>query len=146
MLHAGSFISLINRPTIVGYKKIQLHLLMIFLATITPDYIKSNISRLNIYWYIWSFLIIHIDDGETDNSSEMHLTRRNQSQRNRLCFCNEIATLDWSSEYNEIDSQNAFSQFHTVLIKNLTSISQNRKSDCNTTLVNYGWLKDLKML
>ena len=62
--------------------------------------------------------MIHIDYDKTDNSSEMYLTRRNLSQRNRLRFCNEIATLDWSSVYNEIDTQNAFSQFHTVLIKN----------------------------
>ena len=50
--------------------------------------------------------IIHIDYDKIDNSPEMYLIRRNLPQRNRLC--NEIATLDWSSIYNEIDTQNVF--------------------------------------
>ena len=113
MLHASSFISLINRPTRVQKES----------DTLIDNIFTNDHSRLDqtfqglIYTDITDhFPIIHIDYDKTDNSSEMYLTRRNLSQRNRLRFCNEIATLDWSSVYNEIDNQNAFSQFHTVPI------------------------------
>ena len=84
-------------------------------ATLIDNIFTNNHSRQDqtfqglIYTDITDhFLIIHIDYDKTDNSSEMYLNRRNLSQRNRLRFCNE---------YNEIDTQNAFSQFHTVLRK-----------------------------
>ena len=142
MLHASSFISLINRPTRVQKES----------ATLIDNIFTNNHSRLDqtfqglIYTDITDhFPIIHIDYDKTDNSTEMYLTRRNLSQRNRHRFCIEIPTLHLSSVYNEIDTQNAFSQFHTVLINISTSICQKRKLDYNTTLVNYDWHKDLKM-
>ena len=49
--------------------------------------------------------------------SELYMIRRNQSQRNRQQFSSEIASMDWSFIYNEIDTENAFNQFHNVLLK-----------------------------
>ena len=39
------------------------------------------------------------------------------SERNKQAFLHAISTCDWKSIYDENDAQNAFSTFHSVLLK-----------------------------
>ena len=52
MLHASLFISLINRPTRVQKESATLIDNIFYQQSLQA---RSNISRLNIYWYNWSF-------------------------------------------------------------------------------------------
>ena len=113
-MHAHSFISLINRPTRVNQQS----------ATLIDDIFTNKHDDLvnTFQWLIYTdisdhYPIFHMDYSMKEIPPDSHITRRNSSQRNRLQFYNEISAMDWALMYQEIDTQEAFSAFHRVLLK-----------------------------
>ena len=114
MMHAHSFISLINRPTRVNQQSATL---IDNIFTNKHDDLVNTFQCL-IYTDISDhYPIIHMDYSMKGSTPDSHITRRNLSQRNRLQFYNEISAMDWDLIYQEIDTQEAFSAFHRVLLK-----------------------------
>ena len=114
MMHAHSFISLINRPTRVNQQSATL---INNIFTNKHDDVVNTFQCL-IYTDISDhYPTIHMDYSMKESPPDSHITRRNLSQRNRLQFYNEISAMDWDLIYQEIDTQEAFSTFHRVLLK-----------------------------
>ena len=115
-MHAHSFISLINRPTGVNQQSATL-IDSTCICTNKHDDLVNTFQCL-IYTDISDhYPIIHIDYSMKESPPDSHITRRNLSQRNRLQFYNEISAMDWDLIYQDIDTQEAFSAFHRVLLK-----------------------------
>ena len=49
--------------------------------------------------------------------SDTYIHRRNMSQRNKHEFLSAMSTVDFNSIYSQIDTQEAFSMFHSMLLK-----------------------------
>ena len=114
MMHAHYFISLRNRPTRVNQQSATL---IDSIFTNKHDDLMNTFQCL-IYTDISDhYPIIHMDYSMKESPSDSYITRSNLSQRNRLQFYNEISAMDWDLIYQEIDTQEAFSAFHRVLLK-----------------------------
>ena len=113
LLHANSYISLLNRPTRVNRES----------ATLIDNIFTNAFMNLEnsfqclIYTGITDhFPLIHLDLGAQESDSERFITRQNLSMRNKRNFTSAISTLDRKCIYDETDMQNAFTTFHSVLL------------------------------
>ena len=114
LLHAHSFVSLINRLTRVTTNFATL------IDNIFPNCygnIENTIQCL-IYTDVSDhFPIVHIDSEMKLCDTDSVVTRRNLSYKNRQRFYVSISSLDWGAIYSESDTQAAFSLFHSTLLK-----------------------------
>ena len=113
-LHFNSFIFLINRPTKVNGDSATL-IDNIFTNCFSNRHdtfqclIQTGISD--------HFPIIHVDGSVKQVISDIYIHRRNMSQRNKHEFLYAMSTFDFNSIYSHIDTQEAFSMFHSTLVK-----------------------------
>ena len=114
LLHANSFVSLINRPTRVTTNS----------ATLIDNIFTNcygnieNTFQCLIYTDVSDhFPIVHIDSEMKLCDIDSVVTRRNLSYKNRQRFYESISSLDWGAIYSESDTQTAFSLFHSTLLK-----------------------------
>ena len=114
MLHAQSFVSLINRPTRVTKNSATL-INNIF----TNCYCNiENTFQCLIYTDVSDhFPVVHIDFEMQLCDTDTAVTRRNLSYRNRQRFYESISSVNWEAIYSESDTQTAFGLFHSTLLK-----------------------------
>ena len=114
MLHVNSFISLINRPTRI--KKESATLIDNIFTSCYTD--LENWFQCLLYTDITDhFPIIHVDFQTQKKNNDLFMVTRNISETNKQAFLHAISSCDWKSIYDENDAQNAFSTFHSVLLK-----------------------------
>ena len=112
-LHSNSFVSLINRPTRVNGDSATL-IDNIFTNCFSNRHdtfqclIQTDISD--------HFPIIHVDGSVKQANIDTYILRRNMSQRNKHDFLCAMSNVDWSSIYNDMCTQGAFSLFHSTLV------------------------------
>ena len=114
MLHAHSFVSLINRPTRVTKKS----------ATLIDNIFTNCYCNIEhtfqclIYTDVSDhFPIVHIDFEMKLCDTDTSVTRRNLSYKNRQRFYESISSVNWEALYSESDTQTAFGLFHSTLLK-----------------------------
>ena len=113
-LHSNSFVSLINRPTRVNGHSATLidNIFSNCFSNIRDTFqclIQTDISD--------HFPIIHVDGSVKQAVSDTYIHRRNTSQRNKHEFLCVLSTVDFNSIYSQTDTQEAFSMFHSMLLK-----------------------------
>ena len=113
-LHSNSFVSLINRPTRVNGHS----------ATLIDNIFTNCFSNIHDTFQCLiqtdisdHFPIIHVDGSVKQAVSDTYIHRRNMSQRNKHEFLCAMSTVDFNSIYSQIDTQEAFSMFHSMLLK-----------------------------
>ena len=113
ILHSNSFVSLINRPTkINGYSATFGNIFTNCFSNIHDTdqcFIQSDITD--------HFPIIHIDGSVKHSNIDTHILSRNMSHWNKQDFLCAMSNVDWGVIYSEMNTQRAFSLFHSVLIK-----------------------------
>ena len=114
ILHSNSFVSLINPPTKINGSS----------ATLIDNIFTNCYSDIHdtFQCLIQSditdhFPIIHIDGSVKHSDIDTDILSRNMSQRNKQDFLCEMSNVDWGAIYNEMNTQGAFSLFHSVLVK-----------------------------
>ena len=114
ILHANSFVSLINQPTRINGSSATLidNIFINCYSNIHDTFqclIQSDITD--------HFPIIQIDGSVNHSTIDTHILSRNMPQRNTQDLLCAMSNVDWGAIYSEVNTQGAFSLFHSVLVK-----------------------------
>ena len=109
ILHANSFMSLINGPTRVKQKAATLIDNIFTNSFASPDKTFQCLIYTDIIDY---FPIVHVDC-----SFKYNKPVKDSVKKNKQAFREALATLDWKEIYDENDAQGAFSSFHSIVLK-----------------------------
>ena len=114
ILHSNSFVSLINRPTRINGSSATL---IDNIFTNCYSNIHDTFRCLIQYDITDHFPIIHIDGSVKHSNIDTHILSRNMSQRNKQDFLCAMSNVDWGAINSEMNTQGAFSLFHSTLVK-----------------------------
>ena len=114
ILHSNSFVSLLNRPTRINGSSATLidNIFANCYSSIHDTFqslIQSDITD--------HFPIIHIDGSVKHSNIDTHILSRNRSQRNKQDFLCAMSNVDWGAIHSEMNTQGAFSLFHSEVVK-----------------------------
>ena len=130
LIHANSFVSLINKPTRVKQQS----------ATLIDNIFTNSLSGMDhtIQGIIYSdisdhFPVIHIDYTFQAANVNSEIVRRNMSQRNKEAFCQAVSETGYPCIFLEMHKNHppGFTQLYQRF---LTSIFQNKLWIRNITL------------